>query len=123
MLIRSVSGEKVQENIISTYARDFHHQRFEKTTLIFSMQKRRKDISRIGTKELGSSPVQGVPSTDVAVPDLSHDLQLKGADSGDESPLVPDRPFPRRSGRIEAASGETCSLRREGDVVYLTVTS
>ncbi|GFW25642.1 hypothetical protein TNCV_1309031 [Trichonephila clavipes] len=64
------------ENIIPLMPEDFHHQRFEKTTLIFSMQKRRKDISKDRNKELGSSSVQGVPSTDVAVPDLSS-LQLK----------------------------------------------
>ncbi|GFY01663.1 uncharacterized protein K02A2.6 [Trichonephila clavipes] len=50
-------------------------------------------------KELGSSSVQGVPSTEVAVPDLSQSL-AKETDSESRSPPVLDRPFPRRSGRI-----------------------
>ncbi|GFU96732.1 hypothetical protein TNCV_839571 [Trichonephila clavipes] len=99
MLIRSVQwGDKVQENIIPLMHQRFHHQRFEKTTLIFSMQKRRK-IFKDRNKELGSSSVQGVPSTDVAVPDLSQS-SAKETDSETRSPPVPDRPLPRRSGRI-----------------------
>ncbi|GFX14565.1 transposon Tf2-6 polyprotein [Trichonephila clavipes] len=58
-------------------------QRFEKTTLIFSMPKWRK---------IGSSSVQGVPSTDVAVPDLSQSL-AKETDSETRTRPVPDRPF------------------------------
>ncbi|GFU05690.1 hypothetical protein TNCV_873281 [Trichonephila clavipes] len=72
MLIRSRQwGIKCRKHHSLTCTRDFHHQRFEKTTLIFIMQKRRKIFLRIRNKELGSSSVQGVPSTDVAVPDLS----------------------------------------------------
>ncbi|GFT65482.1 transposon Tf2-8 polyprotein [Trichonephila clavipes] len=56
-------------------------------------------IIRGSNKELGSSSVQGVPSTDVAVPDLSQS-SAKETDSETRSPPVPDRPFPRRSGRI-----------------------
>ncbi|GFQ68271.1 transposon Tf2-9 polyprotein [Trichonephila clavata] len=58
-----------------------------------------EDISKDPNKELGSSSVQGVPSTDVAVPDLSQS-SAKETDSETRSPPVPDRPFPRRSGRI-----------------------
>ncbi|GFW34869.1 uncharacterized protein K02A2.6 [Trichonephila clavipes] len=58
-----------------------------------------EDISKDLNKELGSSSVQGVPSTDVAVPDLSQS-SAKETDSETRSPPVPDRPFPRRSGRI-----------------------
>ncbi|GFV27448.1 transposon Tf2-6 polyprotein [Trichonephila clavipes] len=58
-------------------------QRFEKTTLIFSMPKWRK---------IGSSSVQGVPSTDVAVPDLSQS-SAKETDSETRTRPVPDRPF------------------------------
>ncbi|GFW55210.1 uncharacterized protein K02A2.6 [Trichonephila clavipes] len=58
-----------------------------------------EDVSKDLNKELGSSSVQGVPSTDVAVPDLSQS-SAKETDSETRSPPVPDRPFPRRSGRI-----------------------
>ncbi|GFU41122.1 uncharacterized protein K02A2.6 [Trichonephila clavipes] len=58
-----------------------------------------EDISKDLNKELGSSSVQGVPSTDVAVPDLSQS-SAKETDSETRSPPVPDRPLPRRSGRI-----------------------
>ncbi|GFU29188.1 uncharacterized protein K02A2.6 [Trichonephila clavipes] len=58
-----------------------------------------EDISKDLNKELGSSSVQGVPSTDVAVSDLSQS-SAKETDSETRSPPVPDRPFPRRSGRI-----------------------
>ncbi|GFV58448.1 uncharacterized protein K02A2.6 [Trichonephila clavipes] len=57
------------------------------------------NISKDLNKELGSSSVQGVPSTDVAVPDLSQS-SAKETDSETRSPPAPDRPFPRRSGRI-----------------------
>ncbi|GFV13393.1 hypothetical protein TNCV_2220941 [Trichonephila clavipes] len=67
----------------------------------------------IGTRNWVHLPYKEVPSTDVAVPDLSQS-SAKETDSGDErSPPVPDRPFPRRSGRIRRPPGETCSLRRE----------
>ncbi|GFV09996.1 hypothetical protein TNCV_1645911 [Trichonephila clavipes] len=51
-----------------------------------------EDISKDLNKELGSSSVQGVPSTDVAVPDLSQS-SAKETDSETRSPPVPDRPF------------------------------
>ncbi|GFX79428.1 uncharacterized protein K02A2.6 [Trichonephila clavipes] len=57
------------------------------------------DISKDLNKELGSSSVQGVPSTDVAVPYLSKS-SAKETDSETRSPPVPDRLFPRCSGRI-----------------------
>ncbi|GFR28335.1 transposon Tf2-9 polyprotein [Trichonephila clavata] len=58
-----------------------------------------EDISKDPNKKLGSSSVQGVPSTDVAVPDLSQSSATE-TDSEMRSPPVPDRPLPRRSGRI-----------------------
>ncbi|GFR29762.1 transposon Tf2-9 polyprotein [Trichonephila clavata] len=58
-----------------------------------------EDISKDPNKELGSSSVQGVPSTDVVVPDLSQSSATE-TDSETRSPPVPDRPLPRRSGRI-----------------------
>ncbi|GFU40667.1 hypothetical protein TNCV_3230471 [Trichonephila clavipes] len=69
-----------------------------------------EDISKDLNKELGSSSVQGVPSTDVAVPDLSH-LQLKR--------LTPRRVHQFQTGHFlgvpgeSGGLGETCSLRRE----------
>ncbi|GFX59064.1 transposon Tf2-9 polyprotein [Trichonephila clavipes] len=58
-----------------------------------------EDISKDLNKEFGSSSVQGVPSTDVAVPDLSQS-SANETDSETTNPPVPDRQFPRRSGRI-----------------------
>ncbi|GFR14640.1 uncharacterized protein K02A2.6 [Trichonephila clavata] len=77
-----------------------------------------EDISKDLNKELDSSSVQGVPSTDVAVPDLSQS-SAKETDSETRSLPVPDRPFRRRS-------GESGDLRRDlffkegGEVEYLT---
>ncbi|GFR10524.1 uncharacterized protein K02A2.6 [Trichonephila clavata] len=56
-------------------------------------------ISKDLNKELGSSSVPEVPSTDVAVSDVSPS-SAKMTDSETRSPPVPERPFPRRSGRI-----------------------
>ncbi|GFQ70490.1 transposon Tf2-9 polyprotein [Trichonephila clavata] len=58
-----------------------------------------EDISKDPNKELGSSSVQGVPSADVVVPDLSQSSATE-TDSETRSPPVPDRPLPRRSGKI-----------------------
>ncbi|GFW56870.1 hypothetical protein TNCV_161001 [Trichonephila clavipes] len=80
-----------------------------------------EDISKDRNKELGSSSVQGVPSTDVTVPDLSQS-SAKETDSETRSPPVPDRPFPRRSGRIRRPRRDLF-FKEGGDVVYLTVTS
>ncbi|GFV04766.1 uncharacterized protein K02A2.6 [Trichonephila clavipes] len=64
--IHPVGGIKCKKTSFHLCTRDFHHQRFKGTTLIFSMQKRPgKIFLRIRNKELGSSSVQGVPSTDV----------------------------------------------------------
>ncbi|GFR12323.1 uncharacterized protein K02A2.6 [Trichonephila clavata] len=50
-------------------------------------------------KELGSSSVPEVPSTDVAIPDVSpSSAKLTGFET--RNPPVPEKPFPRRSGRI-----------------------
>ncbi|GFS96422.1 reverse transcriptase domain-containing protein [Trichonephila clavipes] len=59
-------------------------------------------------------PVQGVPSTDVAVPDLSQS-SAKETDSETRSPPVPDRPLPRRSGRIRRPP-ENLFFKEGGDV-------
>ncbi|GFQ78056.1 hypothetical protein TNCT_102521 [Trichonephila clavata] len=50
-------------------------------------------------KELCSSSVQEVPSTDVGVRDVSQS-SAKETDSETRSPPVPERPFSRPSGRI-----------------------
>ncbi|GFV48018.1 hypothetical protein TNCV_3914411 [Trichonephila clavipes] len=113
MLIRSVQwGIKCKKTSFH-----FMHQRFPSSEVRennsnIQHAETAEDISKDRNKELGSSSVQGVPSTDVAVPDLSQS-SAKETDSETRSPPVPDRPFPRRSGRIRRASGETCSLRRE----------
>ncbi|GFW57776.1 uncharacterized protein K02A2.6 [Trichonephila clavipes] len=87
-------GDKVQENIIPLM-----HQRFPENNSNIQHAETAEDISKDLNKELGSSFIQGVPSTDVAVPDLSQS-SAKETDSETRSPPVPDRPFPRRSGRI-----------------------
>ncbi|GFR15194.1 transposon Tf2-9 polyprotein [Trichonephila clavata] len=58
-----------------------------------------EDISEDLNKEFGLSSVQEAPSTDVAVRDISQS-SVKEIDSGMRSPPVPERSFPRRSGRI-----------------------
>ncbi|GFR13182.1 transposon Tf2-9 polyprotein [Trichonephila clavata] len=58
-----------------------------------------ENISKDLNKELGLSSVQGVPATDVAVPDLSQS-SAKETDSETRSPPVPNRPFLKRSWRI-----------------------
>ncbi|GFU07925.1 hypothetical protein TNCV_2271441 [Trichonephila clavipes] len=99
MLIRPVQwGIKCKKTSFHLCTGDFHHQRFEKKSNIQHAETA-EDISKDLNKELGSSSVQGVPSTDVAVPDLSQS-SAKETDSETRSPPVPDRPFPRRSGRI-----------------------
>ncbi|GFU77297.1 hypothetical protein TNCV_192261 [Trichonephila clavipes] len=122
MLIRSVQwGIKCKKTSFHLCTRDFPSSEVRENNSNIQHAETAEDISKDRNKELGSSSVQGVPSTDVAVPDLSH-LQLKRLTPETRSPPVPDRPLPRRSGRIRRL-GETCSLYEGGDVVYLTVTS
>ncbi|GFU31885.1 transposon Tf2-8 polyprotein [Trichonephila clavipes] len=96
--IRSV-GDKVQENIIPLMHQRFPSSEVRENNSNIQHAETAEDISKDQNKELGSSSVQGVPSTDVAVPDLSQS-SAKETDSETRSPPVPDRPFPRRSGRI-----------------------
>ncbi|GFT82100.1 uncharacterized protein K02A2.6 [Trichonephila clavipes] len=96
--IRSV-GDKVQENIIPLMHQRFPSSEVRENNSNIQHAETAEDISKDRNKELGSSSVQGVPSTDVAVPDLSQS-SAKETDSETRSPPVPDRPFPRRSGRI-----------------------
>ncbi|GFU12133.1 uncharacterized protein K02A2.6 [Trichonephila clavipes] len=85
-------GDKVQENIIPLM-----HQRFpssevrEKTTLIFSMQKRRKIFLRIGTRNWVHLPYKECHQLMLRF-QIYHSLQLKRL-IPDERPPVPDRPF------------------------------
>ncbi|GFT87038.1 uncharacterized protein K02A2.6 [Trichonephila clavipes] len=92
-------GDKVQENIIPLMHKRFPSSEVRENNSNIQYAETAKDISKDLNKELGSSSVQGVPSTDVAVPDLSQS-SAKETDSETRSPPVPDRPFPRRSGRI-----------------------
>ncbi|GFU95935.1 uncharacterized protein K02A2.6 [Trichonephila clavipes] len=113
-------GDKVQENIIPLMHQRFPSSEVREKNSNIQHAETAEDISEDLNKELGSSSVQGVPSTDVAVPDLSQS-SAKETDSETRSPPVPDRPLPRRSGE-SGGLGETCSFEG-GDVVYLTVTS
>ncbi|GFX73306.1 uncharacterized protein K02A2.6 [Trichonephila clavipes] len=92
-------GDKVQENIIPLMHQRFPSSEVRENSSNIRHAETAEDISKDLNKELGSSSVQGVPSTDVAVPDLSQS-SAKETDSVMRSPPVPDRPFPRRSGRI-----------------------
>ncbi|GFW62895.1 transposon Tf2-9 polyprotein [Trichonephila clavipes] len=92
-------GDKVQENIIPLMHQRFPSSEVRENNSNIQHSETAEDISKDLNKELGSSSVQGVPSTDVAVPDLSQS-SAKETDSETRSPPVPDRPFPRRSGRI-----------------------
>ncbi|GFR09671.1 transposon Tf2-9 polyprotein [Trichonephila clavata] len=92
-------GDQVQENIIPIIHQRFPSAEVRENNSDIQHTETAEDISRDLNKELGSSSVQGVPSTDVAVPDLSQS-SAKETDSETRSPPVLDRPFPRRSGRI-----------------------
>ncbi|GFW38192.1 uncharacterized protein K02A2.6 [Trichonephila clavipes] len=92
-------GDKVQENIIPLMHQRFPSSEVRENNCNIQHAETAEDISKDLNKELGSSSIQGVPSTDVAVPDLSQS-SAKETDSETRSPPVPDRPFPRRSGRI-----------------------
>ncbi|GFS72504.1 uncharacterized protein K02A2.6 [Trichonephila clavipes] len=92
-------GDKVQENIIPLMHQRFPSSEVRENNSNIQHAETAEDIYKDRNKKLGSSSVQGVPSTDVAVPDLSQS-SAKETDSETRSPPVPDRPFPRRSGRI-----------------------
>ncbi|GFV03161.1 hypothetical protein TNCV_971121 [Trichonephila clavipes] len=114
-------GIKCKKISIPLMHQNFHHQRFEKTTLIFSMQKRRKIFLRIGTRNWVHLPLQEVPSTDVEV-QIYHGLQLKR--------LTPRRGVHQfQTGHFIGVPGESrrppedLFFKEGGDVVYLTVGS
>ncbi|GFQ72653.1 uncharacterized protein K02A2.6 [Trichonephila clavata] len=92
-------GDQVQENIIPIIHQRFPSAEVRKNNSNIQHAETAEDISKDPNKELGSSSVQGVPSIDVAVPDLSQSL-AKETVSETRSPPVRDRPFHRRSGRI-----------------------
>ncbi|GFQ89717.1 uncharacterized protein K02A2.6 [Trichonephila clavata] len=96
--IRSV-GDQVQENIIPIIHQRFPSAEVRENNSDIHHAETVEDISKDPNKELGSSSVQGVPSTVVVVPDLSQSSATE-TDSETKSPPVPDRPLPRRSGRI-----------------------
>ncbi|GFT53243.1 uncharacterized protein K02A2.6 [Trichonephila clavipes] len=64
-------GDKVQENIIPLMHQRFPSSEVRENNSNIQHAETAEDISKDRNKELGSSSVQGVPSTDVAVPDLS----------------------------------------------------
>ncbi|GFR18077.1 uncharacterized protein TNCT_594661 [Trichonephila clavata] len=92
-------GDQVQENIIPIIHQRFPLAEVRENNSDIQHAETAEDISKDPNKELGLSSVQGVPSTDVAVPDLSQS-SANETDSETRSPPVPDKPFPRRSGRI-----------------------
>ncbi|GFR19228.1 transposon Tf2-9 polyprotein [Trichonephila clavata] len=92
-------GDQVQENIIPIIHQRFPSAEVRESNSDIQHAETAKDISKDPNNELGSSSVQGVPSTDVAVPDLSQSSATV-TDSETRSPPVPDRPLPKRSGRI-----------------------
>ncbi|GFR26590.1 uncharacterized protein K02A2.6 [Trichonephila clavata] len=96
--IRSV-GDQVQENVIPIIHQRFASAEVRENNSDIQHAETAEDISKDPKKELGSSSVQGVPLTDVEVPDLSQS-SANETDSETRSPPVPNRPFPRRSERI-----------------------
>ncbi|GFR12610.1 uncharacterized protein K02A2.6 [Trichonephila clavata] len=92
-------GDQVQENIFPIPHQRFPSAEVRENNSDIQHAETAEDISKDPNKELGLSSVQGVPSTDVAVPDLSQSSATE-TDSETRSPPVPDRTLPRRSGRI-----------------------
>ncbi|GFQ65701.1 uncharacterized protein K02A2.6 [Trichonephila clavata] len=92
-------GDQVQENIIPIIHQRFPSAEVRENNSNIQHAEMAEDISKDPNKELGSSSVQGVTSTDVAVPDLSQS-SAKVTNSETRSPPVPDRPFLRLPGRI-----------------------
>ncbi|GFQ84609.1 uncharacterized protein K02A2.6 [Trichonephila clavata] len=91
--------DQVQENIIPIIQKRFPSAEVRDNNPNSQYAETAEDISKDLNKELGSSSVQEVPTTDVAVPDVSQS-SAKETDSETRSPPAPERPFPRRSGRI-----------------------
>ncbi|GFR31446.1 transposon Tf2-9 polyprotein [Trichonephila clavata] len=92
-------GDQVQENIIQIIHQRFPSAEVQENNPNIQHAETAEDVSKDLNKELGSSSVQEVPSTDVAVPDVSQS-SAKETDSETRSPPVPEKPFPRHSGRI-----------------------
>ncbi|GFW19290.1 uncharacterized protein K02A2.6 [Trichonephila clavipes] len=114
-------GDKVQGNIIPLMHQRFPSSEVRENKSNIQHAETAEDISKDLNKELGSSSVQGVPSTDVAVPDLSQS-SAKETDSRRGVHQF-------QTGHYLGVPGESGGLRRDlffkegGDVVYLTVTS
>ncbi|GFQ68708.1 uncharacterized protein K02A2.6 [Trichonephila clavata] len=83
-------GDQVQENIIPIIHQRFPSAEVRENNSDIQHAETAEDISKDPNKELGSSSVQGVPSTDVAVPDLSQSSATE-TDSETRSPPVPDK--------------------------------
>ncbi|GFX32151.1 transposon Tf2-9 polyprotein [Trichonephila clavipes] len=77
-------GDKVQENIIPLMHQRFPSSEVRENNSNIQHAETAEDISKDRNKELGSSSVQGVPSADVAVSDLSQS-SAKETDSRRES--------------------------------------
>ncbi|GFR28319.1 hypothetical protein TNCT_123251 [Trichonephila clavata] len=100
MLIRSVQWViKCKKTSSQLFTRDFHQQRFEKTTLIFRMQKRRKIFLRIRTSNWVHLPYKECHQLMLRF-QIYHSLQLQRLTPRRVQTPVPDSPLPRRSGRI-----------------------
>ncbi|GFW05113.1 uncharacterized protein K02A2.6 [Trichonephila clavipes] len=104
--------DKVQENIIPLIHQRFPSAEVRENNSTIQHVETAGDISKDLKKELGSFSAQGVPSTDVAIPDLSQS-SAKETDSETRSPPVPDRPISQAFRQNQETSRETCSLRRE----------
>ncbi|GFV02665.1 hypothetical protein TNCV_2743381 [Trichonephila clavipes] len=80
-------GDKVQENIIPLmHHLDFHHQTFEKQLYYSACRNGGRYWTKDRNKELGSSSVQGVPSTGMLQAfQIYHGLQLKRLTRDEES--------------------------------------
>ncbi|GFQ69300.1 transposon Tf2-9 polyprotein [Trichonephila clavata] len=112
--IRSV-GDQVQENIIPIIHQRFPSAEVRENNSDIQHAETAEDISKDPNKELGSSSVQGVPSTDVQL------LMFR---------LTPRRGVHQfQTGHFLGVPGESGDLRRDlffkegGDMEYLTATS
>ncbi|GFQ71975.1 uncharacterized protein K02A2.6 [Trichonephila clavata] len=81
----SPAGDEVRENIIPIIHQRFPLAEVRENNSDIQHAETAEDISKDPNKELGSSSVQGVPSTDVAVPDLSQSSATE-TDSETRSP-------------------------------------
>ncbi|GFQ96650.1 integrase_H2C2 domain-containing protein [Trichonephila clavata] len=81
----SPAGDEAQENIIPIIHQRFPLAEVRENNSDIQHAETAEDISKDPNKELGSSSVQGVPSTDVAVPDLSQSSATE-TDSETRSP-------------------------------------